>query len=133
MISYLTLRSRERTELIDITSQVEDLVSAARISSGCCDVFVMHTTAGVTVNEGADPAVKRDIAECLNRLVPNAHYFTHAEGNSAAHVKSSLVGTCQRLLIDRGKLILGTWQAIYFCEFDGPRERKVAVRVSIDN
>ncbi|GFO69395.1 hypothetical protein GMLC_29740 [Geomonas limicola] len=133
MISYLTLRSRERTELIDITAQVEDLVSAARISSGCCDVFVMHTTAGVTVNEGADPAVKRDIAECLNRLVPNAHYFTHAEGNSAAHVKSSLVGTCQRLLIDRGKLILGTWQAIYFCEFDGPRERKVAVRISIDS
>lgn len=133
MISYLTLRSRERNELIDITSQVEDLVSAARISSGCCDVFVMHTTAGVTVNEGADPAVKRDITECLNRLVPNAHYFTHAEGNSAAHVKSSLVGTCQRLLIDRGKLILGTWQAIYFCEFDGPRERKVAVRISIDN
>ncbi|GFO59842.1 hypothetical protein GMST_21670 [Geomonas silvestris] len=133
MISYLTLRSRERTELIDITSQVEDLVGAARISSGCCDVFVMHTTAGITVNEGADPAVKRDIAECLNRMVPNAHYFTHAEGNSAAHVKSSLVGTCQRLLIDRGKLILGTWQAIYFCEFDGPRERKVAVRISIDS
>lgn len=133
MISYLTLRSRERNELIDITSQVEDLVGAARISSGCCDVFVMHTTAGVTVNEGADPAVKRDIAECLNRLVPNSHYFTHAEGNSAAHVKSSLVGTCQRLLIDRGKLILGTWQAIYFCEFDGPRERKVAVRIAIDN
>jgi len=133
MISYLTLRSRERAELIDITAQVEDLVNAARIASGCCDVFVMHTTAGVTVNEGADPAVKRDIAECLNRLVPNAHYFTHAEGNSAAHVKSSLVGTCQRLLIDRGKLILGTWQAIYFCEFDGPRERKVAVRISADN
>lgn len=132
MISYLTLRSRERTELIDLTSRVEDLVNAARISSGCCEVFVMHTTAGITVNEGADPAVKRDIAECLNRMVPNAHYFTHAEGNSAAHVKSSLVGTSQRLLIDRGKLVLGTWQAVYFCEFDGPRDRKVAVRLCSD-
>lgn len=132
VISYLTLRSRERTELIDLTSRVEDLVNAARISSGCCEVFVMHTTAGITVNEGADPAVKRDIAECLNRMVPNAHYFTHAEGNSAAHVKSSLVGTSQRLLIDRGKLVLGTWQAVYFCEFDGPRDRKVAVRICSD-
>ena len=132
MISYLTLRSREKTELIDITAQVEDLVSAARIGSGCCDIFVMHTTAGITVNEGADPAVKRDIAECLNRLVPNAHYFTHAEGNAAAHVKASLVGTSQRLLVDRGRLALGTWQALYFCEFDGPRDRKVAVRICSD-
>jgi secondary thiamine-phosphate synthase enzyme len=132
MISYLTLRSREKTELIDITSRVEELLSAARVTNGCCDIFVMHTTAGITVNEGADPAVKRDIAECLNRLVPNAHYFTHAEGNAAAHVKASLVGTSQRLLVDRGKLLLGTWQALYFCEFDGPRERKVAIRICTD-
>ena len=132
MISYLTLRSREKTELIDITAQVERLLGAARVSNGCCDIFVMHTTAGITVNEGADPAVKRDIAECLNRMVPNAGYFTHAEGNSAAHIKASLVGTSQRLLVDRGKLLLGTWQALYFCEFDGPRERKVAVRICAD-
>jgi secondary thiamine-phosphate synthase enzyme len=132
MIQYLTLRSREKTELIDITSRVEDLISSITVASGCCDVFVLHTTAAVTVNEGADPAVKRDIAHCLDRLVPNAHYFTHAEGNSAAHVKSSLVGTSERLLIDRGKLVLGTWQALYFCEFDGPRERKVAVRICAD-
>jgi len=132
MISYLTLRSREKTELIDITARVEELLGAARVTSGCCDIFVLHTTAGITVNEGADPAVQRDIAECLNRLVPNAHYFTHAEGNSAAHVKASLVGTSQRLLVDRGKLLLGTWQALYLCEFDGPRERKVAVRICAD-
>jgi len=132
MISYLTLKSREKTELIDITARVEEMLGAARVNSGCCDIFVMHTTAGITVNEGADPAVKRDIAECLNRLVPNAHYFTHAEGNSAAHVKASLIGTSQRLLVDRGKLLLGTWQALYFCEFDGPRERKVAVRICAD-
>ena len=132
MVSYLTLKSREKTELIDITAQVEELVGAARINSGCCDICVLHTTAGITVNEGADPAVKRDIAECLNRMVPNGHYFTHAEGNSAAHVKASLVGTSQRLLVDRGKLLLGTWQAVYFCEFDGPRERRVAVRICAD-
>ncbi|GFO53128.1 hypothetical protein GMSM_01350 [Geomonas sp. Red276] len=130
MIQYLTLRSREKTELIDITAQVEDLISNSRVTTGWCDVFVLHTTAAVTINEGADPAVKRDIAHCLDRLVPNAHYFTHAEGNSAAHVKSSLIGTSEKLLVERGKLVLGTWQALYFCEFDGPRERRVAIRIS---
>ena len=133
MINYLTLKSRERTELIDITDRIEEMVAASRVNSGCCDVFVLHTTAAITVNEGADPAVKRDMANCLDRLVPNAHYFTHAEGNSAAHAKSSLIGPSQRLLVDRGKLLLGTWQAVYFCEFDGPRERRVAVRICADN
>lgn len=132
MVNYLTLKSREKTELIDITSRVEELISSARVTSGCCDVFVMHTTAGITVNEGADPAVKRDIASCLERLVPDAHYFTHAEGNSAAHVKASMIGPSERLLVDRGRLLLGTWQALYFCEFDGPRERRVAVRICSD-
>ena len=129
MIHYLTLKSRERTELIDITARVEEMIGASRVTSGCCDVFVLHTTAAITVNEGADPAVKRDIANCLDRLVPDAHYFTHDEGNSAAHVKASLVGSSERLLVDRGKLLLGTWQALYLCEFDGPRERRVAVRI----
>ena len=129
MIHYLTLKSREKTELIDITAQVEQLIAAAHVSHGCCDVFVLHTTAGITVNEGADPAVKRDIATCLDRLVPDAHYFTHAEGNSAAHVKASIIGCSERLLVQKGKLLLGTWQALYLCEFDGPRERKIAVRV----
>jgi len=129
MIHYLTLKSRERAELIDITARVEEMIGASRVTSGCCDIFVLHTTAAITVNEGADPAVKRDIANCLDRLVPDAHYFTHDEGNSAAHVKASLVGSSQRLLVDRGKLLLGTWQALYLCEFDGPRERRVAVRI----
>lgn len=132
MINYLTLKSKERTELIDITAHVEKLIAATGLASGCCDVFVLHTTAGITVNEGADPAVKRDIASCLDRLVPDAHYFTHAEGNSAAHVKASLIGPSQRLLVERGKLLLGTWQALYFCEFDGPRERRIAVKISPD-
>jgi secondary thiamine-phosphate synthase enzyme len=132
MIQYLTLTSREKNEVIDITARVEKLIAAARVTSGCCDVFVLHTTAGITINEGADPAVKRDISTCLDRLVPDAHYFTHAEGNAAAHVKASLIGVSQRLLVDRGKLLLGTWQALYFCEFDGPRERRVAVRICSD-
>jgi secondary thiamine-phosphate synthase enzyme len=132
MISYLTLRSREKTELIDITARVEELLGSGRVLSGICDVFVMHTTAGITVNEGADPAVKRDIGGCLDRLVPDAHYFTHAEGNAAAHVKATLMGTSQRLLVDRGRLVLGNWQALYLCEFDGPRERRVAIRICAD-
>lgn len=132
MVCYITLKSREKSELIDITSRVEDLISNSGVRSGCCDIFVMHTTAAITVNEGADPAVKRDIAHCLDRLVPNAHYFTHAEGNSAAHVKASMLGASERLMVDRGKLLLGTWQAVYFCEFDGPRERRVAVRICSD-
>ena len=131
MIHYLTLESEEKSELIDITARVNELIAKAHVVSGSCDVFVLHTTAAVTVNEGADPAVKRDIAGCLNKLVPDAHYFMHAEGNSAAHVKASLVGPSERLLVDRGKLLLGTWQALYFCEFDGPRERRVAVRISV--
>ena len=132
MVCYITLKSREKSELIDITSRVDDLIANAGVRSGCCDIFVLHTTAAITVNEGADPAVKRDIAHCLDRLVPNAHYFTHAEGNSAAHVKASMVGSSERLMVDRGKLLLGTWQAVYFCEFDGPRERRVAVRICSD-
>ncbi|HJV35076.1 secondary thiamine-phosphate synthase enzyme YjbQ [Geomonas sp.] len=130
MIHYIKLKSRERTELIDITSRVEDLIASSRVICGYCDLFVMHTTAAVTVNEGADPAVKRDISHWLDRLVPNGPHFTHTEGNSDAHIKASLVGPSERLLVDRGKLLLGTWQAVYFCEFDGPRERKVAVRIS---
>jgi secondary thiamine-phosphate synthase enzyme len=130
MVRYLTVRSREKTEFIDITEKVAELVDNLRVTSGCCDLFVMHTTAGITVNEGADPAVKRDIASFLERAVPNAPYFTHAEGNSAAHVKATLTGSSVRLFIEKGKLLLGTWQAVYFCEFDGPRERKVAVRIA---
>ena len=133
MVCYITLKSREKSELIDITSRVDDLIANAGVRSGCCDIFVLHTTAAITVNEGADPAVKRDIAHCLDRLVPNAHYFTHAEGNSAAHVKASMVGSSERLMVERGKLLLGTWQALYFCEFDGPRERRVAVKICSDS
>jgi len=128
MTTYLTVTTRGKTELIDITADVQDLVRAGNVRNGLCHLFVLHTTAGITVNEGADPAVQRDITGCLNRLVPNSPWFTHAEGNSDAHVKSTLVGVYQCLFIEEGKLLLGTWQTVYFCEFDGPRQRKVAVR-----
>jgi secondary thiamine-phosphate synthase enzyme len=132
MIKYINLKSRNKTELINITALVQDLVRSANVSNGQVDLFVLHTTAGITVNEGADPAVQRDITTFLNKLVPHDPYFTHAEGNSDAHIKSTLVGCSQRVFIENAKLVLGTWQVVYFCEFDGPRERKVAVKITAD-
>lgn len=132
MIRYIEVKSRRRTEFIDITAEVKEMTRRANIASGVCCLFVLHTTAGITVNEGADPAVQHDIITFLNKLVPADHYFTHAEGNSDAHIKSSLVGTSQTLLVENGMPVLGTWQSIYFCEFDGPRQRKVAVKIVPD-
>jgi secondary thiamine-phosphate synthase enzyme len=129
MIHYLKLRSFARTEFIDITANIRNLLQADGIKCGVCHLFVLHTTAGITVNEGADPAVQHDMNGFLNRLVPNAPYFTHSEGNSDAHIKSTLVGTSLTLIIEKGEPVLGTWQAVYFCEFDGPRERQVAVKI----
>jgi len=132
MIRYIEVKSRARAEFIDITALVQDVVRSAGVRNGMCHLFVLHTTAGITINEGADQAVQRDMLNFLNKLVPNDPYFTHAEGNSDAHIKSSLVGTSQRIFVENAKLILGAWQAIYFCEFDGPRQRKVAVKITSD-
>ena len=132
MIRYLSIRSRTRTELINISAEIKDIIRNANVSNGVCHLAVLHTTAGITVNEGADPAVQRDISSFLNKLVPQDPYFTHGEGNSDAHIKSSLTGTSLTLLIDNSRLVLGTWQAIYLCEFDGPRERKIAVKIVAD-
>lgn len=132
MDRYLEVRSKSRTELIDITLPIQEHIRSAGIKSGVCHLFVLHTTAGITVNEGADPAVQRDMVTFLNRLVPNDPYFTHQEGNSDAHIKSTLTGTSLTLLITDGKLLLGTWQSVYFCEFDGPRQRKVAMKLIPD-
>lgn len=132
MIWYIDVKSRAGTEFIDITMQVQDMVKSTGIKNGICHLFVLHTTAGITVNEGADHAVQRDITSFLNKLVPIDPYFTHMEGNSDAHIKSTLVGTSQSLFIENSRLVLGTWQAIYFCEFDGPRSRKVAVKIKSD-
>lgn len=132
MVRYIDITSRTRTEFIDITGDVLELLRIAGVRDGVCQLFVLHTTAGIIVNEGADPAVQSDISRFLDRMVPNAPYFTHSEGNSDAHIKSALVGTSQTLLVANGKLLLGTWQSVYFCEFDGPRSRRVAVKIIAD-
>ncbi len=130
MVHYIKVGSRSRTELVDITAEVRDAVRKSGVKSGVCLVFALHTTAAVTINEGADPDVQRDIVGFLNKLVPASYPFSHGEGNSDAHVKSTLVGASDSVIIENGELLLGTWQAIYFCEFDGPRSnRKVAVRI----
>lgn len=133
MVRYIEVKSRAKSEFIDITLLVQEMVRNAAVRNGMCHLFVLHTTAGITVNEGADPAVQRDMVTFLNKLVPNDPYFTHAEGNSDAHIKSSLIGTSQRVFIENSRLVLGTWQAVYFCEFDGPRLRKVAVKITSDD
>ena len=132
MVKYLRVRSRTKSELIDITGEVKDLVRSASVINGVCHLAVLHTTAGITINEGADPAVQRDIVYYFNKLVPHDPFFTHGEGNSDAHIKSSLTGTSLTIIIDSGRVALGTWQAIYLCEFDGPRERKIAVKIIAD-
>jgi secondary thiamine-phosphate synthase enzyme len=132
MIRYIEITSRARTEFIDITGAVRELLVIDGVRNGVCHLFVLHTTAGIIVNEGADPAVRSDIGRFLERMVPDAPYFSHSEGNSDAHIKSSLVGTSQTLPIENGRLLLGTWQSVYFCEFDGPRPRRVAVKIMAD-
>jgi secondary thiamine-phosphate synthase enzyme len=133
MLQYIQVSSRSRNELIDITSRVVEVVKKSGVSSGVVYLCCLHTTAGITVNEGADPDVRHDISRFLTALVPVDANFNHAEGNSDAHVKSTLVGVSETLLVEGGHLLLGTWQAIYFCEFDGPRTRKVAVKIVPDS
>jgi secondary thiamine-phosphate synthase enzyme len=125
----LEVRTRSRTELIDITSKVRSAISDSGVRDGIAVVFVAHTTAAVTINESADPAVPADIIEKLSELVPRNGSYRHAEGNSDAHVKSSLIGSSINLIVSQGSPVLGTWQGIFFCEFDGPRNRKVVVKV----
>lgn len=130
MSKALNVKSKSKTEFIDITEDIKALIKESGVQQGVCYIYVPHTTAGVTINEGADPAVKRDLIAALNRLVPFEGDYHHIEGNSAAHIKSTLVGSAQIVLIEEGKLQLGTWQSIYFCEFDGPRHRRVLVKIA---
>ncbi|MFQ6033466.1 MAG: secondary thiamine-phosphate synthase enzyme YjbQ [Candidatus Bipolaricaulia bacterium] len=119
----LSIRSQAKQELIDITSQVERVVREAGLEEGLCSVFVPHTTAGVLINENADPSVREDILMMLAKLIPQSTHYKHSEGNSPAHIKSSLVGSSVQVPVSEGRLKLGTWQGIIFCEFDGPRNR----------
>lgn len=123
------VKTHSRTSMIEITSKVAELVSKSGIKSGLCTVFIPHTTAGVTINENADPDVVTDILKKVNEVIPFDDGYLHSEGNSAAHIKASLFGFSQQLIIENAKLVLGTWQGIYFCEFDGPRNRTVHIKI----
>ena len=129
MIKELSIRTSNRVELIDITHTIQKVISESKIKSGLCIVFVPHTTAAVTINENADPSVQHDITSELNKVIPLNDNYSHLEGNSAAHIKTSLIGSSETILFEGASLVLGTWQGIYFCEFDGPRNRKVLVKL----
>jgi secondary thiamine-phosphate synthase enzyme len=125
----ISVKTRERTELIDITTDINQLIQKTGIDQGLCMIYVPHTTAAVTINESADPSVKSDILMILNQIIPWEANYRHLEGNSPAHIKSTLVGSSELIAIENRRLVLGTWQGIFFCEFDGPRTRKVDVRI----
>ena len=131
-VQVLTLKTSRRTELVNITAEVARRVTESGVTSGICYLYVPHTTAGVTINEGDDPDVARDIEAALDRMVPRDAGYKHYEGNSDSHIKSSLVGVSQSVLIEGGRLLLGRWQAIFFCEFDGPRHREVHLKIQPD-
>lgn len=126
----LEIETTRRSELVEITSQVQEMVSAGGVAAGVCVLWSLHTTCGLTVNEAADPAVARDIETWLGERVPEDGPYRHREGNSDSHIKTSLVGPGLTLLVEDGRLVLGRWQGVFLCEFDGPRRRRVAVRVS---
>jgi len=129
MIQTFQVRTSKQIEFIDITRSIQEAVKKTGAEDGVCIVFVPHTTAGITINENADPSVVQDIIMELNKIVPFKDQYHHLEGNSPAHIKASLLGCSQTVFIESGKLALGTWQGIFFCEFDGPRSRKVYVEV----
>jgi secondary thiamine-phosphate synthase enzyme len=132
VITEIAIQSTTREEFIDITSRVASIVGSSGCRSGYLICYVPHTTAGITINENADPDVRRDLIHKLRQEIPQSDGYQHAEGNSDAHLKASLMGFSQTVLIENGKPMLGTWQGIYFCEFDGPRHRKLLLKVIPD-
>jgi secondary thiamine-phosphate synthase enzyme len=125
----ISVKTHSRIDMVDITSSVQKEFSKSGIIDGICVVYVPHTTAGITINEGADPAVCRDIMKKLNDLVPPDADYGHMEGNADSHIKTSIIGSSVTVIVENGRLVLGTWQKIFFCEFDGPRSRKVYVKI----
>jgi secondary thiamine-phosphate synthase enzyme len=126
-MTTIALKTHSRTELVDITGDIQAMIREAGVREGVCMVYIPHTTAAVTINENADPTVKGDILKVINKIIPWDDGYRHLEGNSAAHIKSTLVGASELVAVVGGKLQLGTWQGIFFCEFDGPRRRKVHI------
>ncbi|MCH8288034.1 MAG: YjbQ family protein [Candidatus Marinimicrobia bacterium] len=129
MPSQFSVNTRSSTEFVNVTSQVQNELQRTEVKNGVCTVYVPHTTAGITINEGADPNVAKDILMEINKMVPMQDGYTHSEGNSAAHIKTSLFGSSVQIPVEEGRLTLGTWQSIFLCEFDGPRNRRVIVQV----
>lgn len=129
LLKEMRIKTEKRNQLKDITSDIISIVAESGVDEGECHIFVPHTTAAVTINEKADPAVADDISRTLERIVPEGWDYGHSEGNSDSHIKSSLVGASEFVLIEGGRPVLGTWQAVFFCEFDGPRNRRYIVRV----
>jgi secondary thiamine-phosphate synthase enzyme len=129
MALSFSVKTNARSEMVDITSSVQKELSKAGVADGLCLIYVPHTTAGVTINEGADPAVCRDIIGKLDALIPRGAGYHHMEGNADSHIKASLVGSSVSVIVENGRLALGTWQKVFFCEFDGPRSRKVYVNI----
>jgi secondary thiamine-phosphate synthase enzyme len=131
-IVKISIKTSERNEFLDITDRIKDAVYNSNVKSGIAVVYTPHTTAGITINENADPSVKRDIINFLNKKIPYHGDYKHMEGNADSHIKSSLIGCSETLIIEDGKILLGTWQGIFFCEFDGPRRREVWVKIIQD-
>jgi secondary thiamine-phosphate synthase enzyme len=129
MPTTLEVRTGSKTEFVDLTARVQQAVADSGVTEGLCHIFVPHTT-GVTINENADPSVKTDILMVLNKIISDREPYRHLEGNSPAHIKASLVGPQLSVFVSQGRLVLGTWQGIFFCEFDGPRQRRVLVKVT---
>lgn len=129
MIKTLAVKSSSREEFVDITDEVDNAVRDSGIKNGICFLYVPHTTAGITINEGADPSVKKDILNTLKKIAPYAAGYLHMEGNADSHIKATVVGSSVNVLIENGRLLLGQWQSIFFCEFDGPRARKVYLKI----
>jgi secondary thiamine-phosphate synthase enzyme len=126
----IEISTTEQVQFVDITDKIQKVVSAEKIKDGICNIFTPHTTAAVTINENADPDVSTDMIKEINKIVPFNDNYRHFEGNSAAHIKSSMIGASETIIVENGKLKLGRWQGIYFCEFDGPRRRKVWIKVA---
>ena len=129
MIHTLSVPTSRRIEMVNITGKVQELVRSSGVTEGVCHIFEAHTTAGLTINENADPSVAADILMALNKIVSAQEAYRHLEGNSPAHIKASLMGAQLTVLVSRGSLVLGTWQGVFLCEFDGPRTRKVHIKI----
>ena len=129
MFKRLSVKTNKKVEFLDITAKIKKVVRDSDINSGVIQIHIPHTTAAVTINENADPSVQKDIKKEINKIVPFEDNYSHLEGNSAAHIKSSLFGVDQNIIIENNELLLGTWQGIYFCEFDGPRSRKINIKI----